>query len=70
MPKLVCSLVVSTYFNVAQLAQDSCYLVLRIARRVAKLILPREYFPVGGAFESAQLSAEDLNMLKQKFSAV
>ena len=69
-PKLVYSLMASGYFGMAHLAKSHCYLMLRIARRLAMFILPLEFFPKGGAFESAELPADMLNTLKTKLSMV
>jgi glycosyltransferase involved in cell wall biosynthesis len=69
-PTAIYSLVASYYFYVAHLTKDRCYLLLRIARRLAMTILPREFFPRGGSFESVELPTEMLNTLKAKLAIV
>ena len=69
-PTAICFLVASYYVGVAHLTKDRCYLMLRIARRLAMIILPREFFPRGGSFESVELRTEVLNTLKTKLCMV
>jgi glycosyltransferase involved in cell wall biosynthesis len=67
-PELVDGLVTCVYFTVAQFTRQSCYLLLRIARRLAMSILPCEFFPRGGEFESVDLDLEVLRTLKAKLA--
>ncbi len=70
MPVAVYSMIGSCYFGVAHLTKDRYYLLLRIARRLAMSLLPSEFFPKGGAFESAELNPEILKTLKAKLAVV
>jgi glycosyltransferase involved in cell wall biosynthesis len=54
------------YFNTAQYFRKRLYLILRIARRIAKILLPRDFFPKGGTFENTKLDQEQLISLKRK----
>jgi len=45
--------VVRAYFRLALACCNKAYLLLRVARRLAMKLLPAEYFPRGGTFESA-----------------
>lgn len=60
--------VVDSYFRIAQLAKNHAYLVLRLARRTAMLLLPGTYFPKQGTFETARLSAGQEQDLRQRLS--
>lgn len=55
-PPLTRKLVVQGYFHVAVFFRRRAYLILRIARRLALRLLPPEFFPAGGQFQSARLS--------------
>ena len=52
-PSVLQRLTARSYFSVARATKKKCYLLLRIARRMAMLVLPESYFPRGGEFESA-----------------
>jgi hypothetical protein len=68
-PSIIASLTVAIYFCVARWTRNHCYLVLRIARRIAMKILPAAYFSgSGGFFESEAASASILEKLRLKFS--
>ena len=68
-PPFVQRLVAASYLGVSRLAKRSCYLGLRVARRLAMLILPAECFPRGGEFESMRLSDDQLSTLRTKIAA-
>jgi glycosyltransferase involved in cell wall biosynthesis len=54
---LLLRFMVQAYFSVALACRRHAYLVLRVARRVAMKVLPAEYFPTGGQYHSATISA-------------
>lgn len=69
-PSIIASLTVAIYFCFASWTRNHCYLVLRIARRIAMKILPAAYFSGSGEFfESEAASASILEKLRLKFSA-
>ena len=55
-PSAIRSTAARSYIVVARLTKNHFYIVLRLARRLAMLILPESFFPRGGGFESAALS--------------
>lgn len=57
-PPWVRKWIVWVYFNFGLLSRRKAYLLLRIARRMAKLLLPREFFPSGGFFETYECEPE------------
>ncbi len=57
-PDLLKRMATRTYFKVARMTRNRAYFALRIARRIAMLVLPDSYFSKSGEFESACLSAE------------
>lgn len=67
-PNPIDLVVVSTYLAVARFVQHRCYVLLRIARRLAISVLPREYFPVRSEFESAELTRDSYSLLKSRLS--
>ena len=62
------SFVVHAYIGIAQLTKNHGYLVLRLARRIAMLFLPKPFFPAQGSFEKATLSASQEQDLHQRLS--
>lgn len=58
-PNILHYLAARAYLNAAHFFQHRCYLALRLARRFAMLILPREFFPTSKTFEKASLSRID-----------
>lgn len=65
-PSVFRSLFVRGYFLVAQATRNNAYLLLRIVRRLAILILPQSYFPEAGHFQSHQIASTDLEMLRKR----
>lgn len=61
--------IASGYLQIARLCRRQAYLALRIARRIAKVLLPRPWFPAGGQFEAASLDDDQRSALKEKLSA-
>lgn len=61
--------IASVYLYVARHCRRHAYLALRIARRIAKLLLPRLWFPEGGQFEATSLESEQLGTLSEKLRA-
>lgn len=57
--------VVACYFAVALAARKSAYLALRLARRLAMILLPPTYFPSGGAFHHARAGKSVMALLTQ-----
>ena len=62
--------VVRTYLTVGLRTRTRAYLALRIARRIAMLILPDAYFPQPGGFESTLLSEEKSRALLRQWNSV
>jgi hypothetical protein len=54
-PGVLRRIVVQSYLSIALATRVRAYLVLRIARRIAMRLLPDEFFPRGGSFESTTL---------------
>lgn len=59
--------IVRTYFGIALRTRARAYLVLRIARRAAMLLLPAEFFARGGGFHRAKASAGTMAALRARF---
>lgn len=57
------------YLQVARLVRRRAYLVLRVARRFTKILVPGVWFPSGGEFEAATLESDQLMVLREKLSA-
>lgn len=51
------------YFAVALAFRKRAYLILRVARRIAKALVPVSYFPVGGSFHHAKAGVEVMSDL-------
>jgi hypothetical protein len=58
-----------SYVTMAQATRSSCYPVLRVARRVARALLPECFFPTGGQFETAELPPDALADLRARLNA-
>lgn len=56
---------VHSYFRIAGLCRDQAYWVLRLARRLAMILLPGEFFPQGGDFQSWVLSDRQLEEIRE-----
>ena len=67
-PSIVARSTAACYFYVASLTRNHCYIVLRLMRRIAMKILPNEYFPRGGFFESEAASPIVLASLRLRLS--
>ncbi len=65
-PKFRIFLVVVCYLFIAQKCRTPFYLGLRLARRIAMLMLPDYFFPRGGGFETSKLPEERLIKLRQR----
>ena len=61
-------LIVRCYFIAAQACRCHAYLMLRIARRIAMLALPGEFFPTGGGFHSARATPQVMALLAKSAS--
>jgi glycosyltransferase involved in cell wall biosynthesis len=59
-PSVLHYYVVWMYLFVARHTLRRCYLMLRIARRIALLVLPKEFSPIGGRFETEPVSSDVL----------
>ncbi len=62
-------LVAEAYFGVATRTRDTAYLLLRIARKAAMAILPRDFFPQAGAFENEPISEESMNGIRSRLQS-
>jgi hypothetical protein len=58
--------VVRTYFGIGLLFRQRAYILLRIARRIAKVLLPTDFFPTGGEFQQHRLAADRYSEIKLK----
>lgn len=67
-PTWIQTRVVCGYFWLAHLTRHRCYTLLRVARRLAISMLPCEFFPRGGSFETAELSAEEFRLLVSRLA--
>ena len=56
--------ILNAYFSSASVCRHTCYLLLRIARRIVMLLLPECFFPGAGGFESEQLTGGDIQRLE------
>ncbi len=65
-PPFIRRLIVRGYFWVAQTCRNRAYLVLRLARRLSMLILPKDYFPRGGSFHSHEIDPGDFTDLRHR----
>ncbi len=54
------------YLNAAQFFRNRAYVILRIARRISKLLLPHDYFPRGGTFENASLAERQFASVQEQ----
>ena len=59
-------LLVTTYFHLALACRKNAYFLLRLARRLAMKLLPAEFFPRGGVFQSARLAVEKMQIVRSK----
>jgi glycosyltransferase involved in cell wall biosynthesis len=48
---------VTRYFRLAVACRRKAYLLIRVARRLAMKLLPAQYFPRGGAFQSVRIAS-------------
>lgn len=68
-PPAARTLVATGYMAVARLTKNHGYIVLRLARRLAMLLLPASFFPRGsGHFESATVAPGILETLRSNWS--
>ena len=68
-PSAARTLVATGYMAVARLTKNHGYIVLRLARRLAMLLLPASFFPRGsGHFESATVAPGILETLRSNWS--
>ena len=65
-PSLLLKSFVRIYFRAGLLCRDRAYLLLRIARRLAMLVLPRTFFPRGGEFHQWKFSHMQRNELVRR----
>jgi len=65
-PSAIRRSLVRSYVSIARTFRAKAYLLLRIARRAAMLLLPDEYFPVGGTFHQVKVGATDMETLRQR----
>lgn len=65
---IISSLTAAIYFWVARVTRNHCYIVLRIARRIAMMTLPHEYFPRGGFFETEAATPSVLESVRLRLS--
>jgi glycosyltransferase involved in cell wall biosynthesis len=56
--------VARTYFKLGLLCRKHAYLLLRISRRLAMLVLPAQFFPMGGEFHRWEVSKEVLQAVR------
>jgi glycosyltransferase involved in cell wall biosynthesis len=68
-PSAIRRSLVKSYISIGWTCRDKAYVLLRIARRAAMLLLPREYFPVGGTFHQVKISATDMGTLRDRLGA-
>jgi len=54
------------YFNLALGCRRNAYLLLRLARRLAMKLLPAEYFPRGGSFQTARAASEVMQTVRSR----
>lgn len=57
------------YLEIALATRTRCYFVLRLARRIAMLVLPRSYFPEAKSFHHEQISESEQQRIKQRITA-
>ena len=68
-PHAARTLVATGYMAVARLTKNHAYIILRLARRVAMLLLPGSFFPrAGGDFESATVALVVLDTVRSNWS--
>ena len=65
-PNWVRRWIVRSYFSTGLLFRWQAYLFLRITRRIAKVLLPAEFFPTGGEFQQRRLAEDRFAEVKQK----
>ena len=65
-PALVQKSVVRIYFSIGLLFRQRAYMLLRIARRIAKVLLPSDFFPTGGEFQQHRLAVDRYSEIKLK----
>jgi hypothetical protein len=56
------------YFSVAMRSRDRAYLIVRLARRLAMLLFPPEYFPSTGEFENATIGADSMRLIRERIA--
>ena len=59
---------VKTYFLFGQKCRQRAYLFLRFLRRLAMQVLPEDYFPKGGQFESARLDSTTMRQVRSRLA--
>ncbi len=67
-PSLARRAVVTGYFRFAVAYRKRAYLLLRVARRLAMKLLPAEYFPRGGAFQSTRVVPEVMQAVRERLN--
>lgn len=61
--------VTRAYFNIALRCKAKAYIVLRLARRIAQKLLPRDYFPELTPSEQRKISDDDLRQIKARMAS-
>ena len=64
-PSICYRWLVRSYFRLGTVFRDQAYWALRVARRLAMVALPGDYFPKGGGFHSQVLSAGEAARLNE-----
>jgi glycosyltransferase involved in cell wall biosynthesis len=67
-PSLARRSFVTSYFRLAIACRRKAYLLLRMARRLAMQLLPGEYFPRGGAFQSGRAAPEVMQAVRERLN--
>jgi glycosyltransferase involved in cell wall biosynthesis len=57
---------VKTYFNACTRCRKNAYWLVRLARRLAMLTLPSQFFPSGGRFQKWRLSETDVDRVRAR----